>query len=110
MRENMAAAPLLRRAIGPSGYFSISFGSIVGSGWVLVLGEWLRAAGPGGSIVGFVLGGLIMILVASCYGELMSRLPRAGGEFVYALHFLGPQFAFAVAWLLTLFFAALTAF
>ena len=110
MRENMAAAPLLRRAIGPSGYFSISFGSIVGSGWVLVLGEWLRAAGPGGSIVGFVLGGLIMILVASCYGELMSRLPRAGGEFVYALHFLGPQFAFAVAWFLTLFFAAFTAF
>lgn len=104
------ATPSLRRAIGPSGYFSISFGSIVGSGWVLVLGEWLRASGPGGSIVGFALGGLVMISVASCYGELASRLPRVGGEFLYALHFLGPEFAFALAWFLVLFFAAFTAF
>lgn len=51
-----------------------------------------------------------MILVASCYGELASRLPRAGGEFVYALYFLGPKFAFALAWFLALFFAAFTAF
>jgi basic amino acid/polyamine antiporter, APA family len=100
----------LQRSIGPSGYFAIAFGSIVGSGWVLVLGDWLHAAGPGGSIVGFAAGGAVMILVAACYGELAARMPRAGGEFVYALHFLGAQFAFAVAWFLTLYFAAFTAF
>jgi basic amino acid/polyamine antiporter, APA family len=100
----------LPRAIGPAGFFSIAFGSIVGSGWVLVLGEWLRAAGPGGSILGFAIGGSVMMLIALCYGELASRLPKAGGEFAYALHFLGPGYAFAVAWVLTLFFAAFTAF
>ncbi|HEX4241317.1 MAG TPA: APC family permease [Steroidobacteraceae bacterium] len=110
MPENSAGSTSLRRSIGPSGFFTIAFGSVVGSGWVIVLGEWLRAAGPGGSIVGFALGGAVMILVATCYGELAARLPRAGGEFVYALNILGPGYAFALAWFLTLFFAAFMAF
>lgn len=100
----------LRRTIGPSGYFTLAFGSIVGSGWVLVLGEWLKVAGPGGSILGFVLGGAVMLLVAACYAELAGRMPRAGGEFRYALEGLGPQYAFAVGWFITLSFASLTAF
>ncbi len=100
----------LAKTIGTGGFFALSFGSIVGSGWVLVLGEWLKAAGPGGAIIGFAAGGLLMILMAGAYAELASRFPRAGGEFVYILEGLGPRTAFLMGWLLTLSFVAFTAF
>lgn len=100
----------LRRVIGPGGYFTLSFGSVVGSGWVMVLGEWLNAAGPGGSALGFATGGLVMLCVATCFAELAVRMPRAGGEFNYVLNSLGRPFAFTVGWFLTLGLMAFTAF
>lgn len=100
----------LSRVIGPGGYFALAFGSVVGSGWVMVLGEWLTAAGPGGSALGFALGGLIMICVAMCFAELAVRMPRAGGEFNYVLESLGRPAAFALGWFLSLGLLAFTAF
>jgi amino acid transporter len=91
----------LRRAIGRGGFFTLAFGAVVGSGWVVVLGEWLTQAGPGGSAAGFLIGGGVMALVALCYGELAARLPTAGGEFLYTLHAFGEFPAFVVGWFLT---------
>jgi amino acid transporter len=96
--------------VRPSGYFALSFGSIVGSGWVLVLGDWLKSAGPGGATLGFILGGLGIALICVCFAELAARMPQAGGEFLYALDTLGPNVAFAVGWFLTLFYVAICAF
>jgi amino acid transporter len=100
----------LARKIGPAGFFALSFGSIVGSGWVVILGDWLGAAGPGGAAVAFFAGGLVMIIIAAALSELASRFPRAGGEFIYILEGLGQKPAFLVGWLLTLSFVAFTAF
>lgn len=100
----------LSRVIGPGGYFTLAFGSVVGSGWVIILGEWLGAAGPGGSALGFAVGGLIMICVAACFAELAVRMPRAGGEFNYVLESLGRPAAFALGWFLSLGLLAFTAF
>ena len=83
---------------------------MVGSGWVVVLGEWLKAAGPLGVVLGFVAGGVAMILIALCYGELASRFARAGGEFLYTWHTLGPFLGFLVGWFLTLYSVAVCAF
>lgn len=92
----------LRRAIGGSGFFTLAFGAMVGSGWVVVLGGWLAQAGPGGSALAFLLGGAVMIIVALCYGELAARFPMAGGEFLYTLQTFGPFPGFLVGWFLTL--------
>jgi amino acid transporter len=100
----------LARTIGTGGFFTLSFGSIVGSGWVVVLGDWLQAGGPGGAIVAFLAGGLVMTIIAAAFAELASHYPRAGGEFVYILEGLGPKPAFLMGWLLTLSFVAFTAF
>jgi basic amino acid/polyamine antiporter, APA family len=106
----VAPAQQMRKAVRPSGYFALSFGSIVGSGWVLVLGDWLKSAGPGGATLGFILGGLGVALICICFAELAARMPHAGGEFLYALETLGPNVAFAVGWFLTLFYVAICAF
>ena len=100
----------LRTAISRGGFFSLAFGAIVGSGWVVVLGDWLKAAGPGGASLGFLAGALVMVLVALCYGELASRSTAAGGEFLYTLETFGRFPAFLVGWFLTLYSVAVCAF
>jgi APA family basic amino acid/polyamine antiporter len=100
----------LQRSIGVSGYFTLSFGAIIGSGWVVVLGEWLNAAGPGGAMLGFFLGGLAILLIGLCYAELAARRPNAGGEFLYAHAAFGPAVAFLVSWFIALYAIAVCAF
>jgi APA family basic amino acid/polyamine antiporter len=102
--------PQLQRAVGPSGFFTLALGAMVGSGWVVVLGDWLLAAGPGGAIMGFLAGGVTMILIALCYGELAARSARAGGEFLFVRETLGRGPAFLIGWFLTLFAVAVCAF
>lgn len=100
----------LRQAVGPSGFFTLALGAMVGSGWVVVLGDWLAAAAPGGVLVGFAAGGAAMICIALCYGELAGRSSRAGGEFLFVLETLGRLPAFLVGWFLLLFAVAVCAF
>lgn len=52
---------------------------------ILILGAWLA-------------GGLLAAMGASCYAELATALPRAGGPYVYARHALGDFAGFAVGW------------
>jgi APA family basic amino acid/polyamine antiporter len=99
-----------RRVIRPAGFFALSFGSMVGSGWIILLGEWLRRAAPGGAMLALLAGGALMALIGTCYAELAARMPRAGGEFLYALEGLGRAPAFIVGWFLTLFLVSLCAF
>lgn len=103
-------ATRLRGAIRPYGYFALSFGGIVGSGWIVILGDWLRMAGPGGAVLGLLGGGFLMTLVCACYAELAARFPEAGGEVLYAMRSLGRGAAFAVAWFLVFHLVAVCAF
>jgi amino acid transporter len=102
--------PTLRRTIGRFQYFALGFGTIIGSGWVVVLGDWLQAAGPGGAVIGFVAGGLFMSLIAGVYAELCARMPEAGGEFVFAYRLFGSKVGFFVGWFVTLYLIAIAAF
>ena len=106
----MPLPEILKPAISGPGYFALAFGAVVGSGWVVVLGDWLQAAGPGGTALGFIVGGLTMAVVAVCYGELSARFPTAGGEFLYTRAAFGPRLGFFVAWYLTLYAIATCAF
>ncbi len=76
----------------------------------MLLGDWLRMAAPGGALLGLLAGGVLMSAIGMCYAELAARMPRAGGEFRYALEALGPATAFVVGWFLTLFMVAISAF
>jgi len=100
----------LRSVLGPVQFFALSFGCIVGSGWVVVLGSWLQACGPLGVAIGMLAGGSVLLANSGAYAELIARLPRAGGEFVFAQHLFGDRTAFAVGWLWTLSLLAVVAF
>ena len=92
----------LQHTINPMQFLVLGFGSIVGTGWVVLLGGWLAHAGPGGAVVGIIMGGASMMLIAAMYAELASRLPLTGGEVTYVNAIFGKKFGFIVGWLLTL--------
>jgi APA family basic amino acid/polyamine antiporter len=108
--ELSAGAPALRRTIGRFQYFALGFGSIIGSAWMVVLGDWLQMAGVGGAVLAFLAGGVFMCLIAAVYAELCARMPEAGGEFVFAYRLFGERVGFLVGWFVTLFLIAVTAF
>jgi amino acid transporter len=77
--------------------FMMSFGSIVGVGWITILGQWLSLAGPGGSVVALVTGAAAVLLVAANYALLARNdLFSKGGEIGAVASSLGQRPAFIV--------------
>jgi amino acid transporter len=112
LADSAAAAPVvrLRGNIGFFQFLALGFGSIIGSAWVILLGDWLIKAGPGGAIFGFVCGGAVMVVVGACYAELTTLIPHAGSEFIYAYEVYGRRVAFVVGWFLALYLICVTVF
>ena len=108
------AAQRLSRSISGPQFFAIAFGSVVGVGWIVVMGDAVNRAGPVGTALALGVGGLAVTLVALCYAEMAARLPAAGGEIVYA-HELGGKrggalAAYATGWTMALLYTAACAF
>lgn len=91
-------------------FLTIGVGAIMGVGWAVALGDWLQAAAPLGAMLGFLLGGVLMLPVALCYAELATALPAAGAEVVYIEAVFGRESAFLVGWFLVLMATAITSF
>jgi basic amino acid/polyamine antiporter, APA family len=100
----------LARSLRPFDFFSVAFGSIIGVGWVVVLGSWLRQAGPLGAMLAFALGGAVMFLIGLCYAELTAAMPVCGGEIAFAYRSYGLTKAAFVGWFLALGYIAVSGF
>jgi APA family basic amino acid/polyamine antiporter len=95
----------LERVISFKNFIAIAFGAIIGVGWIVYAGEWLQGGGPGGAILAFILGGLLLIPIGKCYAELAPAIPVAGGEIAFAYRAFGVFVSFICGWLLTLNYA-----
>ncbi|MBA0127819.1 APC family permease [Haloechinothrix sp. YIM 98757] len=92
----------LSRTLKPGWVWAIALGSAVGWGAFVLPTDWLATAGPLGAILGFLIGGALMLVIAVSYGFLIKSFPVCGGEFAYALNGFGRKHAFLCAWFLTL--------
>jgi len=61
-----------------------------------------RVGTPGMVLVAWVVGGVVALIGAFCFGELGQRRPRAGGGYVYLRETWGPLPAFLYGWTLVL--------
>jgi APA family basic amino acid/polyamine antiporter len=102
--------PKLKKGIGKAGLFSLAFGAMIGVGWVTAMGTWLSNAGPLGTIIAFVIGGLLMLAIGLCYAEITAALPLSGGEVAYAYKAYGTSKAFIVGWFLVFGYLSVSAF
>ena len=65
----------LTRTLRTTEYFTLAFGAMVGVGWLVVMDDWLARGGPGGAMLGFLLGGLGLAPIAYVYGKFVRAIP-----------------------------------
>ncbi|HKC47487.1 MAG TPA: APC family permease [Gemmatimonadales bacterium] len=104
VRGAAALTPLQRR-LSPFEYFCFGFGSMVGVGWLVVMGDWLGRGGPGGAALAFAAGGLCLLPIARVYGALVHELPDAAGEVAYTDGVFPPVLSFGAGWVMVLAYA-----
>ena len=92
----------LRRTLRPKDYFTLSFGSMVGVGWMVVIDEWLSSGGSVGAILGFLIGGLALFPIGYVYGKLTAKIPDSGSEIAYTAAVFPQSVSFATGWIMVL--------
>lgn len=76
----------------------LAIGAMLGWGWVVLSGEWVSTAGFVGSVVAFLLGGFLVIVIGLTYAELAAAIPETGGGFVFVKKAFSPGVAFISGW------------
>ena len=98
----------LKPYLSPLSVWALSVGSAIGWGSLVVTGRtYLAEAGPLGSILGLLIGLVMMLMVASHYSFLANRYPGTGGMYNYVKYIFGYDRAFLVAWFLFLVYIAI---
>ncbi|SFB39227.1 amino acid/polyamine/organocation transporter, APC superfamily (TC 2.A.3) [Lentibacillus halodurans] len=100
----------LLRILGNKDVIALAFGAMIGWGWVVTTGLWVTEAGSLGSILAFLVGGLLVVVVGLTYAELASALPLAGGEHVYTFKAMGRTASFIATWAIILGYVSVVAF
>src|SRR5439155_25380674 len=100
-----ATAPSLHGSLNTVEYFTFGFGTMIGVGWVVLMDDWLSRGGPGGGMLGFLIGGLLLFPIAHTYGRLVQGIPVAGAEIAYPEEIFPPFVSFGAGWTLVLAYA-----
>ncbi|WP_075351246.1 APC family permease [Algoriphagus marinus] len=98
------------RVLGKWDIFTLSFGAMIGWGWVVLTSEWILKAGVMGAILAFFIGGFVVALVGLTYSELTAAMPKVGGEHVFSYRGLGLDASFFCTWFIILGYVSVCAF
>src|SRR3990172_2400712 len=100
--EESTPVTKLARKLRTVEYFTLAFGSMVGTGWLIVIDDWLTRGGPLGGILGFLVGSLLLVPIRLTYGRLVAGLPDAGGEAAYTERVFPRAVSFVTGWFVVL--------
>lgn len=100
----------LKKNLNTLDVLSVAFGAMIGWGWVVSSGQWITSGGVLGTVIGFLIGGLMIYFVGLAYAELTTAMPKSGGvqNFCYAA--FGPLGAFVSTWALILSYVGVVCF
>ncbi|MCA9724024.1 MAG: amino acid permease, partial [Kurthia sp.] len=91
--------PQLNRTMKSRHLMMLSLGGVIGTGLFLNVGYTINQAGPGGAIIGYLIGGFILYMVMTCLGELAVHMPVTGSFQTYATKFIHPTAGFSLGWM-----------
>ena len=94
--------PALARKLRLHDYFALAFGTMIGTGWLVLMDDWLGRGGPAGAALGFAIGGVILLPVGYVYGQWVKRLPDAAGEAAYTAQVFPPMVSYFTGWMMLL--------
>src|SRR4029078_11931528 len=101
----MAQRERLHGSLSTVEYFTFGFGTMIGVGWLVLMDDRLSRGGPGGGILGFLIGGLLLFPIAHTYGRLVQRIRDAGAEIAYTEGVFPPFTSYAAGWTMVLSYA-----
>lgn len=99
----------MKRKLQISDILVLAFGTMIGWGWIMLSGNWVKDAGMVGAIIAFIVGMIMCIIVGLIYAELTSALPLAGGELVFSYRALGYHASWFTGWMITFAYIGVTA-
>src|SRR5256886_2407003 len=105
MAARAATRPALHGGLSTVEYFTFGFGTMIGVGWLVLMDDWLARGGPGGGMLGYLVGGLLLFPVAHTYGRLVQRIRDAGAEIAYTEGVFPPFISYAAGWTMVLSYA-----
>jgi basic amino acid/polyamine antiporter, APA family len=94
--------PALAHKLKLHDYFALAFGTMIGTGWLVLMDDWLGRGGPLGAILAFALGAVILLPVGYVYGQWVKRLPDAAGEAAYTAQVFPPIISYVTGWVMLL--------
>jgi amino acid transporter len=92
----------LARRLSLWNYFALGFGTMIGTGWVVLMDDWLSRGGPLGGMLGFAIAGVLLLPVGYIYGQWVARLPDASGEAAYVAQVFPPWVSYFTGWIMLL--------
>jgi APA family basic amino acid/polyamine antiporter len=92
----------LARKLSLWNYFALGFGTMIGTGWVVLMDDWLARGGSFGAMLGFAVGGILLLPVGCVYGQWVKRLPDAAGEAAYTAQVFSPSVSYLTGWIMFL--------
>jgi APA family basic amino acid/polyamine antiporter len=92
----------LARKLRVVDYFTLAWGTMVGVGWLVVMDDWLLRGGSLGAVLGFAIGGALLLPVGYVYGQLVRAMPDAAGEVAYTAKVFPRNVSFATGWMMLL--------
>ncbi|MEO5309412.1 APC family permease [Corynebacterium sp. c3Ub_189] len=101
--------PRLQRKYKPSWIFALALGAAIGWGAFVLPFDWMMSAGLSGTLLGFVIGGVIITIIAINYGLAIRAMPVTGGAINFAKTSLGDRHSFVVGWSLALGYSCIVA-
>jgi basic amino acid/polyamine antiporter, APA family len=94
--------PALARKLRLHDYFALAFGTMIGTGWLVLMDDWLDRGGPAGAALAYAIGGIILLPVGYVYGQWVQRLPDAAGEAAYTAQVFPPVVSYFTGWMMLL--------
>lgn len=88
----------LNKVLNTGDVLVVAFGAMIGWGWVVSSGQWITNGGIIGTVIGFIIGGIMIYFVGLCYAELTTALPKCGGEHVFSYKAFGPVGSYICTW------------
>ena len=101
-RHHRALVTTLARKLRAADYFTLGWGTMVGVGWLVIMDDWLGRGGALGTVLGFVIGGALLLPIGWVYGQLVVAMPDAAGEIAYTSAVFTRTISFATGWMMTL--------
>ena len=87
-----------RRSIGRRTLVFVSVGAVIGSGWLFSSFDASQIAGGGGAVTAWILGILLVLVLALVHAELGTMFPVDGGTARFPLYAFGRVTGFFSGW------------